>query len=65
VLSETRVSGVHASLKFAEGTLWVVDENSNNGTTVDQVRVLPGQWTRVPVGSTVAFGPVTFAVTVE
>jgi predicted component of type VI protein secretion system len=59
------VSGVHASLRFADGSLWVLDENSNNGTSVDQVRVAPGQWTRVPAGSTLAFGSTTFAVTVE
>ena len=38
-LGEPRVSGVHATLKMEGGQLYVRDEQSNNGTFVDGVRV--------------------------
>lgn len=65
VLGEVRVSAVHASVKFAEGALWVLDEGSNNGTFVNTVRLNPQVWIRVESGASVAFGPVTFVVVVE
>ena len=61
-LNEPRVSGVHATLKFELGQLWVRDETSNNGTYVGGVRIAPGNWTPVPTGSPVRFGPIEFAV---
>jgi hypothetical protein len=61
VLSEPRVSGVHATLKLENGQLFVRDENSNNGTLVNGNRVSPGVWSPVPPGSIVRFGPVEFS----
>jgi pSer/pThr/pTyr-binding forkhead associated (FHA) protein len=61
VLSEPRVSGVHATLKLDNGQLFVRDENSNNGTLVNGNRVAPGIWSPVPPGSIVRFGPVEFS----
>jgi pSer/pThr/pTyr-binding forkhead associated (FHA) protein len=61
VLSEARVSAVHATLKLDGGQLWVRDENSNNGTLVNGNRVAPGVWSPVPQGSIVRFGPVEFS----
>jgi pSer/pThr/pTyr-binding forkhead associated (FHA) protein len=65
VLAEPRVSGVHATLKMDLGSLWVRDESSNNGTWLQGTRIAPQKWNVVPVGSTLRFGPVEFAVTVE
>jgi predicted component of type VI protein secretion system len=65
VLAEPRVSAVHAQLRFAEGALWVCDEGSNNGSTVDGAQLLARSWTRVLAGSTLGFGPVSFKVVVE
>lgn len=65
VLSEPRVSGVHATLKMDVGSVWVRDESSNNGTWVQGARIAPGVWNVVPAGSSLRFGPVEFTVTVE
>ena len=64
-LSEPRVSGVHATLKFEGGQLMVRDEGSNNGTWVSGARVSPGVWTSVPLGQSLRFGPVEFTVQLE
>ena len=64
-LSEPRVSGVHATLKFEAAQLWVRDETSNNGTYVDNQRIPAGQWLTVPAGSHLRFGPVEFSVRVD
>ena len=64
-LSEPRVSGVHATLKFEGGRLMVRDETSNNGTWVAGSRIPPGTWTPVPAGAPLRFGPIEFAVQLE
>jgi pSer/pThr/pTyr-binding forkhead associated (FHA) protein len=61
-LSEPRVSGVHATLRFDGGQLLVRDETSNNGTWVSGSRIAPGAWTPVPFGTPLRFGPVEFSV---
>jgi hypothetical protein len=63
-LSEPRVSGVHATLRF-DGVLLVRDETSNNGTWVAGARIAPGAWTPVPEGTPLRFGPIEFAVQLE
>jgi pSer/pThr/pTyr-binding forkhead associated (FHA) protein len=65
LLSEPRVSGVHATVKLENGALMVRDENSNNGTTVNGARVQGGVWSPVPHGSIVRFGPVEFSARLE
>lgn len=65
LLVEPRVSGVHAALKLDQGQLWVRDENSNNGTYLNNARLNPGAWTPVPNGSLLRFGPVEFSVRLE
>jgi FHA domain len=64
-LSEPRVSGVHATLRFEGGQLLVRDETSNNGTWVSGARIAPGAWTPVPMGTPLRFGPVEFNVQPE
>jgi hypothetical protein len=64
-LSEPRVSGVHSSLKFEGGQLWVRDETSNNGTWIAGARIAPGTWVPVPPGAQLRFGPIEFSVTFE
>ncbi len=64
-LSEPRVSGVHATLRFEAGQLLVRDETSNNGTWVSGSRIAPGTWTPVPVGTPLRFGPIEFNVQLE
>jgi hypothetical protein len=64
-LSEPRVSGVHATLKFEGGRLMVRDEGSNNGSYVDGTRIASGAWTPVRAGGTVRFGPIEFTVRLE
>lgn len=61
-LTEPRVSGVHAVLKFEAGTLFVRDEASNNGTYIDGARIAPSSWTAVPNDARLRFGPVEFNV---
>jgi FHA domain len=64
-LTEPRVSGVHATLRFEGGQLLVRDETSNNGTWVSGARIAPNTWTAVPVGMPLRFGPVEFNVQLE
>ncbi len=64
-LGEPRVSGVHATLKFENGQLFVRDESSNNGTFVNGSRIPGATWTPVPPGAQLRFGPVEFSVRVE
>lgn len=64
-LTEPRVSGVHATLKFEGGQVMVRDEGSNNGTYVNGARIAQGVFTAVPVGGALRFGPVEFTVRVE
>jgi FHA domain-containing protein len=65
VLSEPRVSSVHATVKLDSGQFLVRDERSNNGTTLNGSPVSPGFWTNVPPGSLVRFGPSEFSVRLE
>ena len=64
-LSEPRVSGVHATLKFEGGRLMVRDEGSNNGTYVDGTRIASGAWTPIRAGGTLRFGPIEFTARLE
>ncbi len=64
-LTEPRVSGVHATLKFEGGMLSVRDEGSNNGTYVNGVRIAPNTWTPAPPGALLRFGPVEFTVRLD
>jgi FHA domain len=65
LLTEPRVSGVHATMKLENGQLLVRDEQSNNGTMVNGTRLTAGVWTPAPSGSLVRFGPVEFSVRLE
>jgi len=65
VLTEPRVSAVHATLKLESGQLMVRDENSNNGTLVNGNRIAPGIWSPVQSGSILRFGPVEFSARLQ
>jgi hypothetical protein len=65
ILSEPRVSSLHASVKLENGQFFLRDENSNNGTTVNGVRAAAGQWTAVTNGSMLRFGSVEMSVRLE
>ncbi|MFZ5895635.1 MAG: FHA domain-containing protein [Myxococcota bacterium] len=65
LLNEPRVSGVHATLKFEHGQLLIRDENSNNGTLVNNVRLTPSVWSPVPSGSLLRLGPVELSVKLQ
>jgi hypothetical protein len=65
LLTEPRVSGTHATLKFEAGQLMVRDESSNNGTYLNGQRIAAGMWTPVSPGASLRFGPVEFAVRLE
>lgn len=64
-LSEPRVSGVHATLRFDHGELMVRDEGSNNGTYVNGTRIAAGAFTPIGSGGQLRFGPVEFTVRLE
>ncbi len=63
LLTEPRVSGVHAHVRLLDGAVQVRDGGSNNGTYVDGARIAPEVWVSVRVGAEVRFGPVSFTVT--
>jgi hypothetical protein len=62
LLTDTRCSSVHASMKLEGGVLYVRDEGSNNGTFVNDAKVATGTWTPVPQGALVRFGPSDLSV---
>lgn len=64
-LSEPRVSGIHATLKFEGGQLFVRDEGSNNGTYVSGDRLPAHAWALAPAGTTLRFGPLEFTVKID
>lgn len=64
-LTEPRVSGVHATLKFEGGQVMVRDEGSNNGTHVAGQRIPAHTWTPVSPGSLLRFGPVEFTLRMD
>ncbi|MFO0741743.1 MAG: FHA domain-containing protein [Labilithrix sp.] len=64
-LSDPKVSGNHATLKFEGGQLLVRDDGSNNGTHLDGVRIPAATWTPVSPGVRLRFGPVEFVVRIE
>jgi pSer/pThr/pTyr-binding forkhead associated (FHA) protein len=64
-LPDPRVSSFHASLKVENGQLFVRDEGSNNGTTVDGAPVLKGSWSPVRHGGVLRFGPVDLTARLE
>lgn len=63
VLTEPRVSGVHAHVRLLDGAVQVRDGGSNNGTYVDGARIPAEVWVSVRVGAELRFGPVSFTVT--
>ncbi len=65
VLNEPRVSSVHATLKLDMGQLLIKDENSNNGTLVNNGRLTPGVRSPVPPGSLLRLGPVELSVRLQ
>ena len=65
VLHEPRVSAVHATLRLDAGQLLIRDENSNNGTLVNNVRLSPSVWSPVPTGSLLRLGPVELSVRLQ
>jgi hypothetical protein len=65
IIAEPRVSSLHASVKLENGQFYVRDENSNNGTSLNGLRVAPGQWTSVAHGSLLRFGPIEMNVRLE
>lgn len=65
LIEDPRVSGLHASLRFDGSEVSVRDESSSLGTSVDGVRLTPGEWNRVPTHGQVQLGPVPLQVSVE
>jgi hypothetical protein len=64
LLSEPRVSGLHATIKVDGAGVSVRDEASNNGVWIGGQRIPPGVWTVVPAGSPIRFGPIEFVLEV-
>jgi hypothetical protein len=65
LLTEPQVSSVHATVKLEGGQVYLRDESSNNGTFIGEARLPAGQWTPVPHGGSVRFGPDEFALRLE
>lgn len=51
----SNVSRRHAELRFAKGSLWIVDLGSSNGTFVNETRIAPNQPVRLAHGATLRF----------
>jgi FHA domain len=57
LIASPQVSSNHATLKLEGGQLFVRDENSNNGTYLNDNRIPAGQWTVVAHGARLRLGP--------
>ncbi len=64
-LTEPRISGMHATVKFDNGQVFIRDEGSNNGTYVNLGKIQSYAWVSVPPGGTLRFGPIEFTVRFE
>lgn len=64
-LTDPKVSGNHATLKFENGGLLVRDDGSNNGTYIDGARIPAQTWTPVSPNVRIRFGPVEFVVKID
>jgi hypothetical protein len=64
-LTEPRISGIHATVKFEGGQLMIRDEGSNNGTYVAGGKIQSYAWVAVPAGQVLRFGPIEFTVRLE
>jgi Inner membrane component of T3SS, cytoplasmic domain len=64
VLSDPRISALHAKLKFEGGVLLVMDDGSNNGVYIDGVRQPERIWQVVAQGSLLRIGPYDFQVVI-
>jgi FHA domain len=65
VLSDPRVSALHAHVKFEGTQLLVMDLGSNNGTFIDGVRQSERAWNNVPSGATLRVGPYDYQVIIS
>jgi hypothetical protein len=64
VLSDPRISALHAKLKFEGGVLLVMDDGSNNGVYIDGVRQPERIWQVVAQSSVLRIGPYDFQVVI-
>ncbi|KAL5580067.1 hypothetical protein UlMin_012509 [Ulmus minor] len=62
VIPVATVSGAHARIRKKEGTLYVTDLDSTNGTFIDEKRLRPGVAAPVSPGSCVTFGDIHLAI---
>lgn len=64
-LTEPRISGMHATVKFENAQVFVRDEGSNNGTYINSGKIQSYAWISVPPSGTLRFGPIEFTVRFE
>lgn len=57
VVSNSQVSGLHATFRIEGETLLVRDEGSTSGTRVDGELLAPGKWVKVESGGEILLGP--------
>lgn len=62
IVSGVGVSRNHLKFKYEDGSLWLFDLNSTNGTRVNGKKVYSNSWVRVADGSTLKIGRVTMSV---
>lgn len=62
VIPVATVSGVHARIDNKEGSLFITDLDSTNGTFINEKRVPPFATDRVPPGSLLTFGDTHLAI---
>ncbi|XP_021720627.1 uncharacterized protein LOC110688217 [Chenopodium quinoa] len=62
VIPVATVSGMHARIQNKEGSLYISDLDSTNGTYINEKRVQPGFTAVVPPGSLLTFGDTHLAI---
>lgn len=62
-IEDLKVSRQHATLQFSEGSLFLLDKASTNGTSLNGERLLPQQWNQIKPGDQLKLGDSYFQLT--
>jgi len=65
LISNSQVSGLHATFRVENNVLMVRDESSTSGTRLNGRLLVAGQWEQASDGAEIALGPEAFRVTLE
>ena len=57
-----RISRQHAKIRFDKNKVFIMDNNSMNGTTINEIRIDSGEWIEINKNDEICFGDAAFIV---